>query len=873
MTKALKIGISMVAILAIIVSCSTEKNTLINRTFHGINARYNGYFNATELMNQSMNSYKDNRKEDYYNILPLNPVPSEQEVVGMYPAIDTAIAKCKKVIQDHSMPSNDRPAYKKDEHNPWIDENWTQIGIASYYRRDYEGAMKSFKFVRKFYSNDPSLYVGELWMAKTNIATGKLTEAKFNLDNLDKAILEQADGIPKPTKKGQEPIAKFPKKIRFDLEKTKAQLALEKGEKDDAIAYLEESLNHTRYASGRDKARVHFILGQLYQEKGNASAAKEHYAKVLKGTSSFEMAFNARLKKTFLSDGEKVKSELKKMLRDAKNAEFRDQIYYALADIELREGNEPKGVEYLTQSAFYSTSNTRQKGMAYERLGDMRFTKRDYVSAQKYYDSCARVITDAYPNAEGIRNKALKLQDLVTAVETAVYEDSVQRIAAMSEGDREDFLKNVIKQIEKEAQEKKEREAQRLLELQANQNLFVQNQGGSKWYWNNAKTRAEGFDEFRRLWGTRENEDDWRRSDKTIVLAFDEGDEPSGSKDSLAVPVKDTLTVELLSRNLPLTDSALALSNERLLEAYYNAGIIYKEQLKEDKLAEEQFMNVLNRNIENRHNLLASYQLYKIYETTNVVSAGVQKQYIFDNYPNSDYANYLRDPDYFVKKKERDALAEQEYVKVLDRYNRGIYSPVLAKADQVISEEKENLYRSKYMLLKALCIGQMNENKQKMVPVLDSLIVAYPSTPEAARAQELLTIIKNGVSKNIEADFSSKYPFVYDDKAPLVVFVMLPPTESSSGAKSRIIDFQREFFSRERLKVDSKIFGETSMVIISEFATEADAQKYITAYKNTRKYLLDLQNADIRMITKENMKILFQKQNLGVYDNFYNEYY
>ena len=204
-------------------------------------------------------------------------------------------------------------------------------------------------------------------------------------------------------------------------------------------------------------------------------------------------------------------------------------------------------------------------------------------------------------------------------------------------------------------------------------------------------------------------------------------------------------------------------------------------------------------------------------------------------------------------------MAEQEYVKVLDRYNRGIYSPVLAKADQVISEEKENLYRSKYMLLKALCIGQMNENKQKMVPVLDSLIVAYPSTPEAARAQELLTIIKNGVSKNIEADFSSKYPFVYDDKAPLVVFVMLPPTESSSGAKSRIID--------------SKIFGETSMVIISEFATEADAQKYITAYKNTRKYLLDLQNADIRMITKENMKILFQKQNLGVYDNFYNEYY
>src|SRR5690606_18930672 len=119
------------------------------------------------------------------------------------------------------------------------------------------------------------------------------------------------------------------------------------------------------------------------------------------------------------------------------NAEFKDQIYYALAGIELKEGNEEKGIEYLHQTAFYSTTNTRQKGMAYEQLGDMSFQKRNYVSAQKYYDSCANVIKDTYPNAEAIKNKASNLADLVVAVETATYEDSVQRIAALSEGDRE----------------------------------------------------------------------------------------------------------------------------------------------------------------------------------------------------------------------------------------------------------------------------------------------------------------------------------------------------------------------------------------------------------------------------------------------------
>ena len=121
---------------------------------------------ANELIDASMRTYRNSVDEDFYSILPIDLVPNEEEVIGMYPAIDTAIAKCTKVIVNHSMPSNDRPARKKAEHNRWIDENWITVGIASYYRRDYEGAMKNFNFVHKFYSNDPSLYVGELWMAK-----------------------------------------------------------------------------------------------------------------------------------------------------------------------------------------------------------------------------------------------------------------------------------------------------------------------------------------------------------------------------------------------------------------------------------------------------------------------------------------------------------------------------------------------------------------------------------------------------------------------------------------------------------------------------------------------------------------------------------
>jgi len=876
MIKRLKHVFYCLVALVFVYSCSTEKNTLISRSYHGLNAHYNGYYNANELINESLNTYRSSLEEDFYSLLPIDAVPNKEEIIGMYPAIDTAIHKCTKVIKDHSMPSNDRPARKKDEHNRWIDENWVTVGQALYYRLDYEGAIKNFKFIKKFYKNDPSLYVGELWIAKTRIAQGKYTEAKLSLDKLDKAIVAEVSRETKrfrklkKKKKGNE-IAKFPKKIKFDLEKTKADLALKRGKKKDAITHLESSLSFAK--KSKDKARVHFVLGQLYEAVGNNPMASNHYAKVLKKDAPFQMSFNARLKKASLGSSEKKRLDLFKMLKDAKNAPFKDQIYYALADIELKEENEPKGIEYLHQSAFYSTKNTRQKGMAYERLADMSFDKRKYVNAQKYYDSCATVINDNYPNAEVIRNKASNLADLVVAVETAQYEDSVQMIAGLDEAGRKDFLKALIKKIKADDARQKEKEAARLRELQANENLFVQSGEGSKWYWNNAKSRAEGLDDFKRLWGTRENEDDWRRSEKIVLGDFTEIEVDDLGVDTLVIP-DDTLTVEYLSLKLPLTDSLLAISNVKLLKSRYDAGVIYKELLQEKEMAAYEFEAVLSKNIENKHNLMSAFQLYKLREKTNAAKAEGHKSYILNNYPNSDYANYLRDPNFFLKKKERDALAEQEYVKILDRYNRKLYYPVISKATIVITDEKDNVFRSKYMLLKALSIGQINEDKSELLPTLNAVVSEYPKTLEADKALEMIDIIENGYSKNIPADFGNKSLFNYDDKARQMVIVFLDEDDNSSLSKAKIVDFHREFFSRDKLNVSSKIYSpKQSIVLTRYFETEAEGTEYIRIYKKTRKYLLDLQNAKILMITSENLKVLFEKQNLPEYELFYEEYY
>ena len=114
--------------------------------------------------------------------------------------------------------------------------------------------------------------------------------------------------------------------------------------------------------------------------------------------------------------------------------------------------------------------------------------------------------------------------------------------------------------------------------------------------------------------------------------------------------------------------------------------------------------------------------MYEIYKGTEKQKAEVEKNFIFSYYPNSDYANYLRNPDYFIKKKESDALALNDYLKYVDRYAEGLYTSVINQADQVINNEPDNKFRSKYMLLKAMAIGQQLEDKSLLKPILNQSI-------------------------------------------------------------------------------------------------------------------------------------------------------
>jgi hypothetical protein len=565
-----------------------------------------------------------------------------------------------------------------------------------------------------------------------------------------------------------------------------------------------------------------------------------------------------------------IKKQLIRMVKEAKNQEYKDQIYYALAAIELQEKNRKQAMIYLTQSAKSSTTNKRQKAMSYEKMGDLSFEKSNYIAAQKYYDSCGTIMPENYPNGEDIKSKAAKLSKLVTAVETANFEDSVQRIALMSEGDRADYLQDVLKQIKLEKARQKRLEEQKLQEMQ--EALNKQNEAsGKKGYWNNNKTRQEGLAEFKKTWGERENEDDWRRSEK-IDLTINEID---GTEDSLNIDKgksnEDSLSVEMLAKNLPLTEEAMKASMDRLLNAWYDAAIIYKEELNEIDEATEYFDKIINKKFVNDLDLSSSFQLYRVKEGKS--GADIHKKHILTTYPKSDFAAYLLDPEYFLKQKNKEKENEVDYLKIYSNYTKKQYNLVLNEIDAFLIAQPQTKLKSKFKLLRVNAQANLTANKNELLPALNEIVTDYPDTDEEKRAKEMIKIIKEGFSKN-DSIVKKVSPYTYQDDAVHYIIVMVDKNTKVNDVQTKINALNTNKFSNLKLKSSTLVLNDaTNLVLLKEFKSLKKGKEYVTSYKAAKKEMGKFNEFKVFLISSENLKKLIELKKIEEYELFHDENY
>lgn len=858
--------------------CSTEKDAWLNRSFHNTTARYNGYFNAGELMKEALYNYELEYKEDYTKIIPIYVYADETGSKSLYPAMDTSIKKCATVINKHSMPEKKTGEHAKTEWCKWIDDNWFVIGKANFHKRDFAKALEMFEFVMEQYELEEIRFEAKLWAAKTLIETKEFSKAAKYLTQLDDEVtkLEESKlsdkdkekakndkiGVgksrgfsikrnnkpkggkrrkgrgksKKKKKKGddQKKPDEFPEDLSEDVHIVMADLHIRRAEWKEAIERLEKAIELK--PKKKLRTRLYFILAQIHQKNGNAQAANEAYTRVIKMSPPYEMTFYAKINRALSGGGnqQELKKELVDMAKDDKNVDYLDQIYYALADIELKENNKPEGIAYLEMSAAASKENIHQKTKTYLRLADLYFDDKKYEAAQAYYDSTARVVPADHPEYEMIKAKNKSLTALVEHIQTVTLQDSLQKLGRLTDEEQELLVLKIIEDLKAEEERKREEAIQQQIKDALN-DANTAAKGGKFWVFN-PQLKAAGFAEFKRKWGDRKNEDDWRRANKAEALIdnFGGGTDPEKGQDSLNTELAARYNPQTYLKNIPKTAKDYDKSNELIMNGLYGQGVVYKDELKDYQEATESFQELIRRFPRVKLSPSALYQLYRIGQISSVVSAETYKNKLLRDFPNSEEAMLIKDPKYLEKKKEEEALVMKEYEKYYREYKHGNYNAVILKVNQIAGDTTLGEYRCKYMYLKALSIGRIsppNIDPGPFEKALGEVIKSCKGSGVAAQAQKTMDLLKNTASVNNASEGNSTY--IYQATSPHF-FIYVHPKEQGSinPLKVKVSNFNGSSFSSKGLITSTNFLNAgNQIVMVKAFKNKDEAMDYFTAFK------------------------------------------
>jgi tetratricopeptide (TPR) repeat protein len=855
-------------IIVILASCSTKKNTFTRRTYHNLTAHYNAYFNGNEALKEGVSELQKKAPDNYVNVLPVFNYGTKQDAQAIYALMDRAIEKASIVIQRHSI------FIKRVEHVKWIDRSYLMIANAYLYKQDYDLAIQTCDFIAGRYKKSMTVYGANLTKARALIQTGKYTDAENILTSLSGKIEKN----------------KATKLVEKEYPLVLADLYVKQGSYSQAIEFLQASLkfNKKKYY----KTRLNFILAQVFQRTGDLQRATESYRKVLSYNPPYEMAFSAKINMAKCydvasGDSKLIKSQLNKMLKDEKNKEYKDQIYYALAEVYLKENNEDEAIKNLLLSARTSVKNDYQKGISYLKLGEMFYTSTNYKSAQIYYDSAVVFLPKDFPNISSITSRKNTLNDLVKNITVVELEDSLQRLAQLPEGERLKKIDAIIAQIIADEQKRRQEEADRqqaLNNLQQNNTNF--STSNSQWYFYNSQSIAMGFSEFTKKWGNRKLEDLWRLTNKQVIsFDFDNKDQ---NPDSVGVDSNAVASFNPKDRNsylkqIPVTPEMINKSNERIKEALFNMGIIFKNGIGDLDKAIEAFEKLSNRFPDNQYLGASYYYLYKIYEEKeNVSKADYYKNLLITKFPNSDYSRILTDPNYYKTLDSLKNLVAGYYKTTYLAYTSADYNTVIRNCDSALIKYNSKEYNPKFEYLKALAIAK-TQGVEMYKKALQAIIQKYPSSEVKTLAQNTLNTLNdmsgNGSGTPDSTGNNPKDANLYKfNPGDFHFYIMVVDARNININEMKIAfsDHNLKMYSLDKLIVNTLFLDEKREVInVARFDNKDKAMDYYLSVTNNTTLTSKIKNGDYQhfVISANNYSTFYKSKDVEKYLVFFNKNY
>ncbi len=915
------LGFVFLTTALILTGCSTQKNTAQSRWWHAFNAKYNTYYNGTLAYIDGSLEKETGNKDNYTEQIPLYTVSNKNSREIGKANFDRAIEKCEKAIHQHSIKR--RPEWTKNrrktakdiewlsrrEYNPFLWKAWMLMGRSQFYQGDFESAAATFSYMSRLYATQPAIYgKARAWLAKCYI------EQNWNYDAEDVIRNILRDSIHWRAQK--------------EWDYTFADYYIHTGNAEQAIPYLRKVISHEMRR--KQKAREWYLMGQLQASIGNKKEAYKAFRHVIRQNPPYELAFNARIAMTEVmakDNAGKMISRLKRMAASDNNKEYQDQIYYAIGNIHLSRKDTLQAITAYEKGNQKSTRNGIEKGVLLLHLGDLYWTKEKFSDARRCYGEAIGLLDKDRKDYQQLANRSKVLDELVPYTDAVQLQDSLQQLARMSEKERNAAIDRVIDALKKKEKEERNRKAEEEAESTlrqdggnlANNNNFASSNSPQKnnensantpangqWYFYSPLTVSQGKAQFQKLWGKRDNVDNWQRINKTVVANAAGAEEITDEqRDSLAQAaeqeellkqtsdsaVNDPHRREYYLAQIPFTPEQLAESNKLLEDGLYHAGVIFKDKLDNLPLSRKSLLRLVNNHPDYAHLDDAYYHLYLLYSRERKPEmAQTYLQKLKAEYPESQWTTLLSDPYYAENAKRGVQIEDSLYTLTYQAFRDGEYDKVERNAQISRNRFPDGANRDKFLFIGGL--SKLNDGYIKScLADLKEVVSKYPDS----RLSEMAGMIINGVDagrrlyggkfdlndvwtrRSIELndrDSTRQKGYSPERNASFVFLLAYDPDKTNENqllfemAKYNFTSYMARYFD-----INIEDLEGLHRMQISGFNSYDEARQYTNAVYQQPAIKRLLGNVRAYVISEPNLKLLGTSHTYEEYEKFYSKHF
>ena len=742
----------IVAVAVAIVSCSTQKNTAGSRFWHSFNARYNTYYNGQVAFTEGNLEKEKNNKDNYTELIPLYPVGNKASRDIGKSNYQRTVEKMEKAIQRHSIKE------KGKEKNPFLWRAWLLMGKAEFQMGQFEEAAATFSYMARLYQGEPLMSgLARAWLAKCYTELGWRYDAEDVIRNMSRDSMDF--------------------RAVKDWDYTYANYYIREADYQKAIPYLRKAIKHERRKVQR--AREWFLLGQIENLIGNQQEAYNAFKRVVRLSPPYELEFNARIAQTEVmakNNGKQMISKLKRMARDDNNAEYLDQVYYAIGNIYLAQGDTLEAINAYETGNKKATRSGIEKGVLLLALGNIYWEREKFADAQRCYGEAIGLLDKERKDYQELSQRSKILDELVPYTEGIHLQDSLLALSVMPEAERNKAIDRVIDALKKK--EKEERDAKLEAEADAqqakNQANMPQRQSqrtptpqptaqkaGGAWYFYNPTAVSQGKTAFQREWGKRENVDNWRRSNQTVIRMPGAEDETTDSiasddlavgdsiaTDSIAAPLDsaalDPHKREYYLAQIPFSDEQKAASHEIIKDGLFHGGIILKDKMERLAISERYLRRLTNDYPDYEHNDEAWYHLWLLYARLGQLSKAAEcLAHMQENHAESEWTLLLSDPLYAENARFGEQIEDSLYGATYDAFKADQHDVIRQNAALSATRFPQGANRDKFMFINGLSL--LNEGDgDGCMEQLKEVVEKYPESEVSKMAGMIIKGVQDG---------------------------------------------------------------------------------------------------------------------------------